>query len=56
VATALNAGVPLTFSDNADMAEKFKRLTQLLLSPAAAPAREPARRTSRGLPRLASMW
>ena len=55
VATALNSGVPLTFSDNSDMAEQFKRLTGLILNPAGTQA-APSRRMSIGLPRFASMW
>jgi pilus assembly protein CpaE len=55
VATALNSGVPLTFSDNSDMAEQFTRLTALILNPS-APQKVPPRRTSIGLPRFASMW
>jgi pilus assembly protein CpaE len=58
VATALNSGVPLTFSDNSDMAEQFKRLTALIMNPQATP--EPkataTRRTTLGLPRFASLW
>jgi pilus assembly protein CpaE len=54
VATALNTGVPLTFSDNSDMAEQFKRLTNLILNPL-APQAAPSRKTS-VLPRFASMW
>jgi pilus assembly protein CpaE len=54
VATALNSGVPLTFSDNSDMAEQFKRLTNLILNPL-APQAAPARKII-GLPRFASMW
>jgi pilus assembly protein CpaE len=59
VATALNSGVPLTFSDNSEMAEQFKRLTDLILNPhAQAPAKKTAapRRSGLGLPRIASMW
>jgi pilus assembly protein CpaE len=59
VATALNSGVPLTFSDNSEMAEQFKRLTDLILNPhAQVPAKKTAapRRSGLGLPRIASMW
>jgi pilus assembly protein CpaE len=55
VATALNSGVPLTFGDNSDMAEQFKRLTRLILNPT-APQSAPNRRLSLGLPRFASLW
>lgn len=33
VATALNTGVPLTFSDESALADQFKRLTQLIVEP-----------------------
>jgi pilus assembly protein CpaE len=57
VATALNSGVPLTFSDNSDMAEQFRRLTDLILNPAgAAPKAATPKRGGLGLPRFASMW
>ena len=59
VATALNSGVPLTFSDNSEMAEQFKRLTDLILNPhAQVPPKKTAapRRSGLGLPRIASMW
>jgi pilus assembly protein CpaE len=58
VATALNSGVPLTFSDNSDMAEQFKRLTALILNPKGELEAKPtaARRSTLGLPRFASMW
>jgi pilus assembly protein CpaE len=57
VATALNSGVPLTFSDNSEMAEQFKRLTDLILNPHAQPKKATApRRSGLGLPRIASMW
>ena len=57
VATALNSGVPLTFSDNSEMAEQFKRLTDLILNPHAQPKKATApRKSGLGLPRIASMW
>jgi pilus assembly protein CpaE len=55
VATALNSGVPLTFGDNSDMAEQFKRLTGLILNPAGQQSGR-SKRLSLGLPRFASMW
>ena len=54
VATALNSGVPLTFSDNSDMAEQFKQLTGLILNPTGPPPKSSQRR-SLGLPRFASL-
>ena len=56
VATALNSGVPLTFSDNSDMADQFKRLTGLIMHGSAPQKKEPSRKMSLGLPRFASMW
>jgi pilus assembly protein CpaE len=55
VATALNSGVPLTFSDNSDMADRFKHLTGLILH-GSAPQKAPSKKMSLGLPRFASMW
>jgi Flp pilus assembly CpaE family ATPase len=56
VATALNSGVPLTFSDNSEMAEQFKRLTDLILNPHAQPKKATApRKSGLGLPRIASV-
>jgi pilus assembly protein CpaE len=55
VATALNSGVPLTFSDNSTMADQFKRLTSLILNPS-APQKSSKGRMALGLPRFASMW
>ena len=53
VATALNSGVPLTFSDNSEMAEQFKRLTDLILNPHAQPKKATApRKSGLGLPRI----
>lgn len=55
VATALNSGVPLTFSDNSDMAEQFRRLTGLILNPDAATEKKTSgRKSSLGLPRFAA--
>lgn len=56
VATALNSGVPLTFGDNSEIADRCRRLTSLLLDPTAKPAVRQPRRTALGLPRFASMW
>ena len=55
VATALNSGVPLTFSDNSTMADQFKRLTSLILNQA-APQKNAGRRSALSLSRFASMW
>ncbi len=56
VATALNSGVPVTFGDNSDMADRFKRLTGLIMHGSAPQKKEPSRKMSLGLPRFASMW
>jgi pilus assembly protein CpaE len=56
VATALNSGVPLTFSDNSDMAEQFKRLTGGILNQQEPQRKTKERRIGLGLPRFASMW
>jgi len=56
VATALNSGVPLTFSDNSTMADQFKRLTGLILNHQSAPQKNSGRRSALGLSRFASMW
>jgi pilus assembly protein CpaE len=56
VATALNAGVPLTFSDNSEMAEQFRRWTSGILNQQAPPRKTKERRMGLGFPRFASMW
>jgi Flp pilus assembly CpaE family ATPase len=54
VATALNAGVPLTFGSNADIATQFGRLVGSILNPSASlePARP--RKAAFRFPRFAS--
>jgi pilus assembly protein CpaE len=54
VASALNSGVPLTFSDNSTMADQFKRLTDLILNQS-TPQKTSGKRMA-GLSRFASMW
>ena len=56
VSGALNSGVPLTMSDNSDMAKQFDSFTRRLLDPA-APVAVPSRgRPTLGIQRLASIW
>jgi pilus assembly protein CpaE len=54
VATALNAGVPLTFGNNAEIAKQFGRLVGSILNPSAPLEPEPARKTGFRFPRFAS--
>jgi pilus assembly protein CpaE len=55
VATALNTGVPLTFSDESALADQFKRLTQLIVDPDRATKTE-KRKGALPFPRIASFW
>jgi pilus assembly protein CpaE len=54
VATALNAGVPLTFGNNAEIAKQFGRLVGSIINPTAAVEPEPPRKTGFRFPRFAS--
>lgn len=54
VATALNAGVPLTFGNNADIAKQFGRLVGSILNPSASVEPEPPRKTGFRFPKFAS--
>ena len=57
VSGALNSGVPLTMSDNSDMASQFDRFTRRLLDPTADTDVSNGRvRSTLGLQRLASIW
>jgi pilus assembly protein CpaE len=56
VSTALNSGVPVTFGDNSDMADRFKHLTGLIMHGSTPQKKAPGRKMSLGLPRFASMW
>ena len=49
-------GGTLTFSDNSDMADQFKRLTGLIMHGSTPQKKTPSRKMSLGLPRFASMW
>ena len=55
VSTALNSGVPIALAGNNELASQFDDFTRRLLDPSAVPA-SPARRSTLGLERLASMW
>jgi pilus assembly protein CpaE len=54
VATALNAGVPLTFGTNAEIATQFGRLVGSILNPSASFEPAPPRKTGFRFPRFAS--
>jgi pilus assembly protein CpaE len=54
VATALNAGVPLTFGNNAEIATQFGRLVGSILNPSASFEPAPPRKTGFRFPRFAS--
>ena len=57
VSGALNSGVPLTMSDNSDMASQFDRFTRRLIDPATDTDASSSRvRSTLGLQRLASIW
>jgi pilus assembly protein CpaE len=54
VATALNAGVPLTFGNNAEIATQFGRLVGSILNPSASVQADPPRKVGFRFPRFAS--
>jgi pilus assembly protein CpaE len=57
VSGALNSGVPLTMSDNSDMASQFDRFTRRLIDPSTDTDVSSGRvRSTLGLQRLASIW
>ena len=57
VSGALNSGVPLTMSDNSDMASQFDRFTRRLIDPTTDTEASGSRvRSTLGLQRLASIW
>jgi len=55
VSAALNSGVPIALAGNNELASQFDDFTRRLLDPSATPA-SPAKRSTLGLERLASMW
>ena len=55
VSTALNSGVPLALADNNELASQFEQFTRQIVDPNGAQTL-PAKRSSLGLQRLASMW
>lgn len=56
VATALNTGVPLTFSDESALADQFKKLTQLIVEPAETMSKTDKRKGALPFQRIASFW
>jgi len=54
VSTALNSGVPIALAGNSELASQFDEFTRRIVDPS-APAM-PAKRSSLGLQRIASMW
>jgi pilus assembly protein CpaE len=54
VATALNAGVPLTFGNNAEIATQFGRLVGSILNPGASVEAAPPRKVGFRFPKFAS--
>jgi pilus assembly protein CpaE len=57
VSTALNAGVPLTLTENTELATQFDRFTRRILDPdAQQAAASPAKRIPLGFGRIASLW
>lgn len=55
VSTAVNSGVPLSMTGNTEIASQFDTFTRRMLDPN-ADAAAPARRSTLGLQRLASIW
>ena len=56
VSTALNSGVPLALSGASDIATQFDAFTRRILEPETKAAPPPAKRSSLGFERLASLW
>jgi pilus assembly protein CpaE len=54
VATALNAGVPLTFGSNAEIAKQFEQLARSILNPSESVEPAPPRKAAFRFPRFAS--
>jgi hypothetical protein len=55
VSTALNSGVPLALANNSELAAQFEHFSRQIVDPGGAQSL-PAKRSSLGLQRLASMW
>jgi pilus assembly protein CpaE len=56
VSTALNSGVPIALAGNSELASQFDQFARRIVDPSASDAVAPAKRSSLGLQRLASMW
>ena len=55
VSTALNSGVPIALAGNSELASQFDQFSRQIVDPNGADSL-PAKRSSLGLQRLASMW
>ena len=55
VSTALNSGVPIALAGNSELASQFDQFSRQIVDPSGAESL-PAKRSSLGLQRLASMW
>jgi pilus assembly protein CpaE len=55
VSTALNSGVPIALAGNSELASQFDQFSRQIVDPGGAEV-IPAKRSSLGLQRLASMW
>jgi pilus assembly protein CpaE len=56
VSTALNSGVPIALAGNSELASQFDQFARRLVDPSSPEIAAPAKRSSLGLQRLASMW
>jgi pilus assembly protein CpaE len=56
VSTALNSGVPIALAGNSELASQFDDFARRIVDPSASETAAPAKRSSLGLQRLASMW
>jgi len=56
VSAALNSGVPLSMTGNTELASQFDSFIRRMLDPHGEAAAVPARRSTLGLQRLASIW
>jgi pilus assembly protein CpaE len=55
VSTALNSGVPIALAGNSELASQFDQFCRQIVDPGGTQL-QPAKRSSLGLQRLASMW
>jgi pilus assembly protein CpaE len=56
VSTALNSGVPIALAGNSELASQFDDFARRVVDPSASETAAPAKRSTLGLQRLASMW